>query len=364
MTNFAVPVEGKAQVIPQQRGHHFYTRNVRLLATVLESIRTLVRAEASTQDIPAISVAIVRANQVACSIAEGWADLEQHVPNTTKSQHRLASLSKPFTAVLTMKLVEQGRLALDDSVRKLLPELPTRYDAVTIRRLLSHQSGIREYSGLDEVFSTKHYASLGEAARSIFLGSPLLFEPGTKKAYTTYGYTLLGAALERATRQSFEQILQTELPGFALDDFLALVPGRVRPYRKNSATAWENAPAFDASNNYSGGGLISSADEYAKFLIEVSSGRLLEKETVKAMWTRQKLFDGSLVPYSTRGWATGVRGDHRYFTHGGLQPGTTTVIHWFPDLGAASVVLCNAEGPDIDGLQERILQILVGPRAP
>ena len=213
---------------------------------------------------------------------------------------------------------------------------------------------------MDEVFSTKHYASLEDAARSIFIESPLLFEPGAKTAYTTYGYTLLGAALERTTGQAFKQILETRLSGFALDDFLALTQDRVRPYRKSASMAWENAPAFDASNKYPGGGIISSAVEYAGFLIQVSSGRQLRNDTVTAMWTRQTLSDGSLVPYATLGWATGVRGDHRYFTHDGLQPGTTTVMHWFPDLGAGSVVLCNAEGPDLDGLQERILDILVG----
>ena len=86
-------------------------------ADVCASIRTLVRAEAKKQDIPAISVAIVRNNQIACSVALGWADLEQRIPNTPKSRHRLASLSKPVTAVLTMKLMEEGRLALDDSIR-------------------------------------------------------------------------------------------------------------------------------------------------------------------------------------------------------------------------------------------------------
>ena len=324
------------------------------------SIRALVRAEAKRQDIPALSAAIVRNYQIACSVAEGWADLEQHIPNTAKRRHRLASLSKPVTAVLTMKLVEEGKLALDDSIGNLMPELPGRYDSVTVRRLLSHQSGIREYAGIDEVFSTRRYANLEEAARSIFIESPLLFEPGAKTAYTTYGYTLLGAALERVTGQSFKQILETRLRGFALDDFVALTPDRVRPYRKTPSMPWENAPAFDASNKYPGGGTISTAVEYANFLIGVSSGRLLRKETVMAMWTPQTLSDGSLVPYATLGWATGVRGDHRYFTHGGLQPGTTTVMHWFPDLGVGSVILCNAEGPELDELQERILKILLG----
>ena len=128
--------------------------------------------------------------------------------------------------------------------------------------------------------------------------------------------------------------------------------------------AWENAPAFDASNKYAGGGIAASADEYASFLIQLTAGRLLRKDSLTTMWTQQKLADGAVVPYATLGWARGVRNNHRFFTHGGLQPGTTTVMHWFPDLGAGSVVLCNAEGPDLDGLQERLLEVLVGRKQP
>ena len=323
-------------------------------------IRALAGAEANRQGIPAISVAVVWNHRLVCSIALGWADLARRIPNTPKSRHRLASLSKPVSAVLTIKLAEEGHLALDDSVRKFMPDLPGRYDPVTIRRLLSHQSGIREYANLDEVFSTRHYATLEDAAKTIFVASPLLFEPGAKTAYTTFGYTLLGAVLERAMGRRFKQLLEDRIGGFAVDDFTAAIPNRVRPYRKSSGSKWENAPAFDASNKYPGGGLLSSAADYARFLISTSSNRLLRKESVAEMWTPQRLADGSIVPFATLGWATGKRGDHRYVTHGGLQPGSTTVMHWFPGLGSGSVILCNAEGPDLDQLQERILSILAG----
>jgi len=108
--------------------------------------------------------------------------------------------------------------------------------------------------------------------------------------------------------------------------------------------------------------MVSSAADYAEFLIQLSSGRLIGPETVEEMWTPQKLSDGSLVAFATLGWATGYRRTHRFVTHGGLQPGTTTVMHWFPGLRAGSVVLSNAEGPDVDELQERILNRVIGPK--
>ncbi len=102
---------------------------------------------------------------------------------------------------------------------------------------------------------------------------------------------------------------------------------------------WENAPAFDASNKYAGGGMVAAAVDYASFLIQLTSGQLLRKDSVTGMWTPQKLSDGTVVPYATLGWATGLRNEHRYFKHGGLQPGTTTIMPWFPDLRAGTVVL-------------------------
>jgi len=331
-------------------------------ADLCGSVHALVRTESQKQAIPAISVAVIRDNRIICSVALGFADLEQRLPNTVKSRHRLASLSKPVSAVLTMRLVEAGKIALTDSVRKYMPSLPAEYEAITVRRLLAHQSGIREYAGLDEVFSTKHYETLQEAANSIFVRSPLLFEPGTRTAYTTFGYTLLGAALERATGQSFKHILEASLPTFVLDDYWALTPDRVRPYRRASSGVWENAPAFDASNKYPGGGILSTAVEYADFLLQLSGGRILKPATVAEMWTQQKLSNGTVVPFATLGWATGYRGKHRFVTHGGLQPGTTTVMHWFPDLRAGSIILCNAEGPDLDALEEKLLHLLVDPK--
>ena len=97
---------------------------------------------------------------------------------------------------------------------------------------------------------------------------------------------------------------------------------------KSARKCLAECAAVDASNKYPGGGLISSADDYARFLIELGSGRLIGPQSLAQMWTRQKLSDG-------------------------------TVMHWFPELRAGTVILCNAEGPDLDALQERILAILI-----
>jgi CubicO group peptidase (beta-lactamase class C family) len=168
-------------------------------------------------------VAVASNNKIVFSKALGKADVEQNEPLTNASVQRLASLSKPITGRIIMDLVEQGKLALDVSVRQYLPELPESYRRVTLRHLLSHQSGVRGYADeADVAFSTTHYATSREALK-IMMAYPLTFEPGTKVEYSSLSFTVLGAAAEAVTDRSFQQLsadffTKHGISGFALDD--------------------------------------------------------------------------------------------------------------------------------------------------
>jgi len=150
---------------------------------------------------PGVAVSIH--NSVFYSKAWGFADVEQGVPLTSDSIHRLASVSKLVTATMIMDLVQAGKLKLDFPIRTYLTDLPGTYDKITVRHLLSHQSGIREYKVPDEAFSIIHYPTSRDAVKA-FVNDALLFEPGTKTEYTTYGFTALGAIAEAITAKSFQ----------------------------------------------------------------------------------------------------------------------------------------------------------------
>ena len=125
-----------------------------------ERLESLVNDRFEATRCPGLSVAVASQNQIVFSKALGKGDIEQDVPLTTASVQRLASLSKPITGTIIMDLVEQGKLSLDASVRQYLPELPAFYQSVTLRELLSHQSGVRGYADEENVlFSTVHYPS-------------------------------------------------------------------------------------------------------------------------------------------------------------------------------------------------------------
>ncbi len=132
----------------------------------------------------------------------GLADVENQVPATPESIYRLASISKMFTAVAAMQLVEQGKLDLAAPIQEYVPSFPQKdQGAVTAELLLKHQSGIRHYQG-DEVRSVVFYSRVGDAL-VIFQDDPLLFPPGEKFSYTTYGYNLLGTAIEGASGEDY-----------------------------------------------------------------------------------------------------------------------------------------------------------------
>jgi|GEM_PF-5483348 len=170
-----------------------------------QQLESLVNARFKGTECPGLSVAVALRNRIVFSKALGNADLEQDVPLTTASVHRLASLSKPITGTIIMDLVEQRKLELDASVRKYLPDLPATYQKVTLRHLLSHQSGLRYADEADVLFSTQHYATSREALTDIKVYPPR-FEPGAKVEYSSLGFTALGAAAEAATGRSFSQL--------------------------------------------------------------------------------------------------------------------------------------------------------------
>lgn len=333
---------------------------------------------------PGLSVTVASKNKIVFSKALGTADLEQGVPLRTDSVHRLASLSKPITGTIIMDLVEQGKLALDVSVRQYLPEMPEAYQKVSLRHLLTHQAGVRGYtSEADVAFSVTHYATSREALKS-FMAYPLMFEPGTKTEYSSLSFTVAAAAAEAVTGRSFQQLAadffaKNEISGFALDDPLAIVPKRVRGYLVDPNSKIEfndgrvvardylagttgeatNARFYDISNRYPAGGFDSSAEDLLRFVVAVASGRVLKPETVSKMWTPQSTSDGTKSVFGL-GWGVSQRKGKAMVGMNGLEPATQTFLRYFPDSGVGVALLCNAEGAhDLPKLLDDILEAAI-----
>jgi len=348
-----------------------------------ERLESLVNDRFEATRCPGLSVAVASQNQIVLSKALGKADIEQDVPLTTVSVQRLASLSKPITGTIIMDLVEQGKLSLDASVRQYLPELPAFYQSVTLRELLSHQSGVRGYADEEAVlFSTVHYTSSRDALK-VMMTHPLAFTPGTKVEYSSLAFTVLGAAAEAVTGRSFPQLSMDffskhSIRGFALDDPYAIVPRRVhgylvdrtlnlqfndgrvagRDYLKGTTGEITNAHYYDISNRYPAGGFDASAEDLLRFVIAIGSGKVLKPDTVDAMWTGQRTSDGVQTVFGL-GWGVSKwKEKARMVGMNGLELSTAAFLRYLPDSGVGVALLCNAEGAK--GLSELVDDILDG----
>jgi serine beta-lactamase-like protein LACTB len=237
----------------------------------------------------------------------------------------------------------------------------SRRFSITLRQLMVHQSGVR-HNKPDEILTTRHYSSISEAVDS-FKEDPLVVEPETKYSYSTPGYTLLGCAIEAASGMSYIDYLREKIfkpAGMTrtfVDDVYAIIPNRARGYRKTQAGEVQNAPLHDTSIKVPGGGLVTTAEDLAKFAIAVNTNQLVKPETLAQMWKKPKTRDGK-----EQGYAMGVliddRGGLLRVFNDGSQAGTRTFLFLMPKEGFAIALMTNLERASCEELVPKIIEVL------
>jgi serine beta-lactamase-like protein LACTB len=340
-------------------------QNKNLPAATRAHIEKAASSFLAANSVPGIGVAVVQDGEIVWSQGFGMADLENFVPATSSTLFRLGSISKPITATAIMQLSERGKLDLEAEVQKYCPAFPKKEWPITTRELLGHLGGIRHYNpdGKGDIpeDSAKHFATMEESLQ-VFAGDPLVAKPGTKFHYSTYGYTVLGCVLEGAASEKYVDYAKENVFDPAAmeetqaDNFFAIVPHRSRWYHKDKSGAVQNAGVLDSSYKIPGGGLISSADDMARFEIAMMANKLLKPATREAMWTPQKAADGSQNGYAL-GWATQKKYGLALVEHSGSQQGTSTSVILVPERRAGVVVLANMDGVDATALATEILKV-------
>jgi serine beta-lactamase-like protein LACTB, mitochondrial len=321
----------------------------------------------SANSVPGIGAAVVLDGEPAWSAGFGMADLENFSPVTSSTLFRLASISKPLTATAILQLWERGKLDLDAPVQKYCPAFPQKESPITSRELLGHLGGIRHYNsdGKGDIpeDSAKHFASMEESLQ-VFAADPLVAKPGTKFNYSTYGYTLLGCVLEGAASQKYLDYMSVNVFKPAgmeqthVDDFFSVIQHRSRWYHKDKAGVVLNAGVLDSSYKIPGGGLISSADDMARFEAAILADKLLQRATRDLMWTSLKTADGKPTSYGL-GWGRAEKFGLHIMAHTGSQQGTSTAFEVVPERRAGVVVLANMDGVSANLLADEILKILL-----
>jgi serine beta-lactamase-like protein LACTB len=325
---------------------------------VVEAIESQLRRD----QIPGLSCAIGVAAAIPFKKGFGFADVENEVAVTPATVFRLASISKPITAVLAMQLAEAGQLDLDRDVHELVPEWPTKQWPVTTRLLLAHLGGVRHYDGEGE--STHHYATQ-TAALPRFAQDALLHEPGTKHFYSTYGYNLVAAVVEKVANKPFAQVVReraAEPSGAATlqdDDIGRIIRGRAQGYIRINGEL-RNSALMDGSYKLGGGGLCSSAEDLVRFAQALLAGKLVKKETLATMWTRQTLRDGKELDYAL-GFRIGEDSGRRVVSHSGAQSRVSTMLYVLPDEQVTVVLFCNLEKVRLQPLARTIAELVAPP---
>jgi len=327
----------------------------------------------SARGVPGGALAVVKDRRLVYARGYGWADREKKLPVQPDSLFRIASISKPITGVAVLKLVEDGKLSLDAKAFPLLGIQPAvqsfvdpepRLRDITIRQLLQHTGGWDRDESFDPMFRSDRIARANltpPPASSVdviryMLSRPLDFDPGTRYAYSNYGYCVLGRLIEKVTGQTYEKFVQEKVLapvgikqmriGASLDGRSA--PGEVRYYPNDTAEADNVFPGeprrvpwpyggFHLEAMDAHGGWLASAIDLARFaaaLDDPAHSPLLKKESFTTMYAppappASRQADGTLEKsYYGCGWSVrpvGQEGRANYW-HGGSLPGTNTLL--------------------------------------
>ena len=303
-----------------------------------------------TSDGPGASVVVVKDGRVLVRRAYGLANLETRTPMRPEMVFELGSVTKQFTSTAILMLAQQGKLALDDDIRKYVPDFPDKGARITVEHLLTHTSGIKDYTN-DPKWPALWRQDLTPAqVVDLVKDAALEFAPGTKWRYDNTGYTLLGMILEKASGVPYAEFIRTNIfeplgmTHSLYGSFSAIIPDRAAGYTKGGKGAWENAPYLSMAQPYAAGSLMSNVDDLAKWDAAVSAGKLLSAASWAKAFTGYRLTTGEDTRYGF-GWQLGTYDGHDLVRHGGGIPGYETHVLRMPADHVYVVVLTNSDAP-------------------
>jgi serine beta-lactamase-like protein LACTB len=295
--------------------------------------------------IPGITMAVAVDGKMVYSEGYGLADLEQRVPVWPTTKFRIASVSKPLTAVALMQLVEMGKVDLDAPIQKYVPSFPDKGALITTRMVAGHLAGIRHYKGKEFEIS-RHYDSVTEGLR-IFEDDPLVVPPGTKFSYSSYGFNLVSAVIEAASGENFLAYMQDHvftplgMPHTTADQNKQIVEERARFYELAKAGNVENTPYVDNSYKWAGGGFLSTAEDLVRFGSALLRPGFLQEESLKLLFTSQRTKAGEETGYGI-GWGLGKTSNGKiFYAHSGGAVGGTSQLIVYPESGVVIAMINN-----------------------
>jgi CubicO group peptidase (beta-lactamase class C family) len=304
------------------------------------------------------TVLVARGTDVVLSKGYGSANLEWEIPNTPATKFRLGSITKQFTAASILLLEERGKLKLDDPIKKYVPEAPAAWDAITIFHLLTHSSGIPNFTSLPEYKSLKLEDTPVAKTVMTVRDKPLDFVPGEKMSYSNSGYLVLGYVIERVTGGSYEKFVTDNIftplgmKDSGYDSNTAVIPRRAAGYAP-SANGPVNAGFVHMSIPHAAGALYSTTEDLLRWEQGLFGGKVISAASLAKMTTPFKSDYAFGVVVQT---ASG----RKVIQHGGGIEGFNTFLAYYPDTRTTVAVLANINGPAPNQIATKLADLAHG----
>lgn len=313
---------------------------------------------------PSAAFAVIRGNDTLAYGAHGLANVETWRAPTATTIYELGSITKQFTSAAVMKLVEQGRVALDDDLSKYVPQFPLQGKKVSIRQLLNHTSGIRSYTSAPGWQKTWNDELSPDAIIKFVAADTFDFAPGTRYRYNNTGYVLLGMVIEKASGQPYAKYLDAQFfkplglrqtsycpskmsePAFALG-YSKGPSGTVR------------AQFLHLSHPFSAGALCSTVGDLVQWQRLLDNGKVVSPASYALMSTADSLLGGRKINYGF-GLVPGEFNGHKTVSHTGGIPGFATAATYVPDDSLSIVVYTNYDGESPQTLVANLLRVAYG----
>lgn len=285
---------------------------------------------------PGIALLVARKGQVIYQKAYGSANLELDVPLQPDMVFHIGSITKQFTAIGILQLIEQGKISLQDSLHQFIPDFPRKDHTITIEHLLTHTSGLKEYMVIDhpDPYIKRHDLSL-QIIIDHFKNAPLDFEPGTRYAYSNSGYAILGRIIEKVTGKPYHEYMKENVldrAGLKHTSFAneqTIVPKRVAGYTRD-AGFYENTYYETTSVGIAVGDLLSTLPDLLEWNKALYQSKLIKKPLLEKAFTPYRLKDGSTTNYGY-GWQLDSLYGRRCIYHAGQVSGFISFEFYFPD---------------------------------
>ena len=337
----------------------------------VEQGRQIVRARLIEQNLPGLSVAVGVAGDIVWAEGFGWADLDKRVPVAPDMTFRIGTTSVALTSVAVGLLLEKRRLSLDDSIQIQVPEFPKHQWPVTLRQLMGHTAGVANDGGDEGPLFTQSCERPVEALQ--FLSGherELLFEPGTKYNYSSYGWIVVSAAVEAAAGEPFLTFMRKQIfeplgmRDTKADSATEPIPNRVTPYFPRFAADPRYGPDLMRPIDYScyagSSAFLSTPSDLVRFGIAINSGKLLQPATRQLLQTSQRLASGQETGYGL-GWdleTVALAGEQtRSVGHDGESlGGRVASLMTFPEHGIVVAVTSNISYADTFAVALNIAQ--------